>query len=90
MHGYFASLFSEDFVFSASASSILHFDAESGFEADIVSFELEEPSSYLQFDPHLAMSGNLTKYGFVLNSLAYSDAVSSLDGTTEMEALSGT
>ena len=68
------------FVFSASASSILHFDAESGFEADIVSFELEEPSSYLQFDPHLAMSGNLTKYGFVLNSLAYSDSVSSLDG----------
>ena len=69
------------FVFSASSSSILRFDSESGFEVDIVSLEIEEPSAYLQFGPHLALSGSLSKYGFVLNSLAYSDAVSSLDGT---------
>ena len=68
------------YVFSASSSAILHFGGESGFEADIISFELDEPSSYLQFGPHLALSGSLSRYGFVLNSLAYTDTVSSLDG----------
>ncbi len=69
------------FVFAASTNSVLHWSQESGFEVDIVSLELEEPSSYLAFNPHLAVSGSLTKYGFVLNSMAYSDSVSSLDGT---------
>lgn len=68
------------FVFSASTNAVLHFGRESGFEADIVSLELDEPSSYLQFNPHLALSGALSKYGFVLNSLSYTDTVSSLDG----------
>ena len=68
------------YVFSASSNAILHFSPEAGFDADIVSFELEEPSSYLQFGPHLAFSGNLSKYGFVFNTLSYTDTVSSLDG----------
>ncbi|WP_294429334.1 hypothetical protein [uncultured Treponema sp.] len=69
------------YVFSASTSSVLRLDSESGFEADIVSLEIDEPSSYLQFSPHLALSGSLSKYGFVLSTLAYSDTVSTLDGT---------
>ena len=69
------------YVFSASTSAILRLDNEASFEADIVSLEIEEPSSYLQFSPHLALSGSLNKYGFELNTLAYSDTVSSLDGT---------
>ena len=69
------------YVFAASTSSILQWNAQSGFEVDIVSLELEEPSLNLQFNPHLALSGNLNKYGFVLNTLSYSDTVSSLDGS---------
>ncbi len=69
------------YVFASSSSSIFHYGKESGFELDIVSLELEEPSLNLEFNPHLAVSGNLTKYGFVLSSLAYSDNVSSLDGS---------
>ena len=69
------------YVFAASTSAILHWDAASGIEADIVSLELEEPSLNLQFNPHLALSGNVSKYGFVLGTIAYSDAVSSLDGS---------
>ena len=69
------------YVFSASTSSILHWNRESGFDVDVISLELEEPSAYLQFSPHLALSGSLSKYGFVLNTLAYSDAFSSLDGS---------
>lgn len=68
------------YVFATSASAILRWSRESGFEADIISFEVEEPSSYLQFSPHLALSGSLNKYGFVLGSLVYSDTVSSLEG----------
>ena len=69
------------YVFAATTSSILHWNRESGFDVDVVSLEIEEPSAYLQFSPYLALSGSLSKYGFVLNTLAYSDAVSSLDGS---------
>lgn len=69
------------YVFAATTSSILHWNRESGFDVDVVSLEFEEPSAYLQFSPYLALSGSLSKYGFVLNTLAYSDAVSSLDGS---------
>lgn len=68
------------YIFAASTSAIVQWNRESGFEADIVSLEFEEPSLNLEFNPHLALSGSLNKYGFVLDSLAYSDSVSSLDG----------
>lgn len=69
------------YIFAVSSSSILSWSREGGFDVDIVSFEVDEPSSYLQFNPHLALSGSLSKYGFVLGTLAYSDTVSSLDGS---------
>mgnify|MGYP007069849652 CR=1 FL=1 len=69
------------YVFAASMSSIVHWSPEIGFDADIVSFELDEPSGYLQFNPHLAFSGSFSKYGFALDSMSYSDSVSNLDGS---------
>ena len=69
------------YVFSASTSSILHWSRETGFDADIVSFELEEPSANLHFAPRVALSGSMNKYGFELSSFAYSDNASTLDGT---------
>lgn len=68
------------YVFAASTSSILHWSRELGFDVDIVSLELDEPSDYMTFNPHLALSGSLSKYGFILSSLSYNDETSSLDG----------
>ncbi|MCR4823315.1 MAG: translocation/assembly module TamB [Treponema sp.] len=68
------------FVFASSTNSVLRWGKETGFEADIVSLEIEEPSAYLQFDPHLALSGSLNKYGFEVENISYTDSVSSLDG----------
>lgn len=69
------------YVFAASSSAIVHWGVDSGFDADIVSFELTEPSAYLSFSPRIAFSGSLSKYGFTLTTLAYSDSFSSLDGS---------
>ncbi|MBQ9282115.1 MAG: translocation/assembly module TamB domain-containing protein [Treponema sp.] len=68
------------YVFALSSSAILHWSHSGGFDADIISFEIDEPSSYLQFGPHLSLSGSLNRYGLVLSSLAYSDTVSALEG----------
>ncbi|MBQ4378165.1 MAG: hypothetical protein II821_03085 [Treponema sp.] len=69
------------YVFAASTSSIFHYSKEAGFGLDIVSLELEEPSLNLDFNPHLAFAGSLSKYGFVFSNLSYSDTVSALDGS---------
>ena len=67
-------------VFAASTSAIIYWNKIEGFDANIISLEVEEPSLNLQFNPHLALSGNANKHGFVLNTLAYTDNTSSLDG----------
>ncbi|WP_407426159.1 hypothetical protein [Treponema sp.] len=68
-------------VFASSTSAILYWDENTGFEANIISFEIEEPSLNLAFNPHLAFSGTINPHGFALNSISYTDETSSLDGT---------
>ncbi|MBR1405191.1 MAG: hypothetical protein IJ558_13590 [Treponema sp.] len=67
-------------VFAASTNSIIYWSKTEGFEANIISLEIEEPSLNLQFNPHFALSGTANKHGFVLDTLAYTDNTSSLEG----------
>lgn len=68
------------YTFAASTSSLVHWSRDAGFEMDIVSLDLDEPSQFLHFNPHLSLSGTMNKYGFELTSFAYSDNSSTLDG----------
>lgn len=68
------------FVFSASTSSILRWNQDSGLGLEILSLEFDEPSANLHLNPHLLLSGSMNRYGFDLTSFAYSDDASSLDG----------
>lgn len=69
------------YVFALSSDSAFSWDLDDGISAKISSFELEEPSLNLPFSPHLVFSGNANRYGFMFDTLAYSDNVSSLDGS---------
>lgn len=69
------------YVFALSDDSKFSWDLNEGISAEITSFEIEEPSLNLPFSPHLVFSGNATRYGFMFSTLAYSDNVSSLDGS---------
>ena len=69
------------YVFALSFDTDFSWDLNEGISAEIASFELEEPSLNLPFAPHLVFSGSANRYGFMFNTLAYSDSVSSLDGS---------
>lgn len=69
------------YVFALSNDSKFRWDLTDGISAEITSFEIEEPSLNLSFSPHLVFSGNANRYGFMFSTLAYSDNVSSLDGS---------
>lgn len=69
------------YVFALSFDTDFSWDLNEGISAEIASFELEEPSLNLPFAPHLVFSGSANRYGFMFNTLAYSDNVSSLDGS---------
>lgn len=65
--------FSTDATFSWSETN--------GPLVDILSFEMEDASDRLALKPKLSLAGSINSYSFVLTSLAYSDAVSVLDGS---------
>ncbi len=69
------------YVFALSFGTDFSWDLNEGISAEIASFELEEPSLNLSFAPHLVFSGSANRYGFMFSTLAYSDNVSSLDGS---------
>lgn len=69
------------YVFALSNDSKFNLDLDGGLSVEISSFEVEEPSLNLPFAPHLVFSGNANRYGFMFSTLAYSDNVSSLDGS---------
>ena len=71
----------KNYVFTVSADSDFTDTAADGFSCNISRFELQEPSGKLSFDPKLTFTGALNKYGFVINSLAYTDKASVLDGS---------
>lgn len=69
-----------EYIFAFSTRSEIKWSGNDGISAHIDSFDLNEPSAKIQFNPHLALSGTLNRYGFVFDTLSYTDSTSSLDG----------
>ncbi|WP_147614069.1 translocation/assembly module TamB domain-containing protein [Treponema pectinovorum] len=67
-------------LFSSSAMASFAYSKTSGFSVEINRFDIEEAVSSLRIKPHLVFTGSANRYGFVMNSLAYSDTSSALDG----------
>lgn len=68
-------------IFSVSSDVNFNWNKEEGIAAEVRTFELEQPSSSLDINPHLAFSGTANRYGFEFNTFVYSDIVSSVDGS---------
>lgn len=67
-------------ILTISTNSSFTWNETDGIALNIMNFELEEPSGNLEFRPRFAFSGSANRYGFMFDTLAYSDSVSLLDG----------
>ena len=70
------------FVFTSDAA--FQYDEENGPSLQLVRFEAEEAGSSFSVSPRLVLSGNVTKYGAQINSIAYSDYYSALEGSADL------
>ncbi|QTQ13702.1 hypothetical protein HRQ91_04090 [Treponema parvum] len=68
------------YVFTSSCDSSFSVSDAEGFSAVISRFETQEPSGRLKSSPRLNMNGNISRYGFIMESFAISDASSILSG----------
>ncbi|WP_191016503.1 translocation/assembly module TamB domain-containing protein [Treponema zioleckii] len=70
-------------VITFSTQSMFEWDTSlgiAGLGVDVINFEIEEASGKLSFNPKITLSGNANQYGFIINTLAYNDDVSMLEG----------
>ncbi|AEE17008.1 translocation/assembly module TamB domain-containing protein [Treponema brennaborense] len=68
-------------VLSVSLDTAINFPYMDSFTVDVNRFELTEATNRLGFAPHVSLSGQINRFGFMLNSLGYSDTVSLLEGS---------
>ena len=76
------SLITNSIIFTTNTK--FHFDKENGPELQISTFEAELADSSVSVSPKLVLSGNMTKYGAQIDSLAYTDLYSALVGTADL------
>lgn len=76
------SLITNTVIFSTDSS--FHYDTENGPELQVSNFEAELADSSVSVSPKLVFSGNMTKYGAQLESLAYTDLYSALVGNADL------
>lgn len=67
-----------------SLDSRFHYDLIDGPEFQINRFEAELADGTVIVSPKISLAGNMTKYGAQLNSLAYTDMYSTLEGTSDL------
>ncbi len=70
-----------DMIFTLSSSSSFMWSKSKGFSFELFDFEVEEPTGRLVSRPHLAFSGRADSYGFVMDTISYSDDASLLEGS---------
>ncbi len=85
-HAYF-----EDFPFSYDGKSIVfsaetdfNYDLENGPVVSIKHMDVEGANASFSVNPKLLLSGNVTKYGAQIDSIAYTDYYSALEGTADV------
>lgn len=81
----------KDLPFSFQGTSIIlstqadfTYDLENGPAVAIKQLEVEEASAESAVSPKLMLSGNVTKYGAQIDSIAYTDFYSALEGTADV------
>jgi len=74
----FPIAFSE-YIVSFSTMSTFSYSKIEGFNMAVARFEVAEVSGRLNSEPKLSFSGELSNYGFIFNSMTYSDISSELD-----------
>lgn len=67
-----------------TTNSTFHYDQENGPQLKISSFEAEFAGTGISVSPKLVLSGNMTKYGAQIDSMAYTDLYSTLVGTADL------
>ena len=72
-----------DKTFIVSNSSLLSYDKDNGPGIQVSHLEVEMADGSLTVNPKLVISGNATKYGARLDTIAYSDFYSVLEGTAD-------
>jgi len=67
-------------IFSLSMDSSFSWTDTTGVDVEFNNFDITEPYGTIRIKPHFAFTGSLNKHGFVMDSLAYSDTASALEG----------
>ncbi len=70
-----------EMISAFSFNSQYSIDSTKEWTAQIEQFELIEISNIVSFNPSLRFSGNADKYGLFLDTVTYSDSLSSLEGS---------
>lgn len=67
-----------------STEADFNYDTENGPAVAVKHLEVEEASAKFSVSPKLMLSGNVTKYGAQIDSIAYTDFYSALEGTADV------
>jgi len=68
------------YIFTTSADVSFFASESEGVSCTISRFEVQEPTGKFIASPKMSFTGNLNKYGFIIDTFAYSDSLSALDG----------
>jgi len=84
------SLSMEDFplaafgtTFTLSTETGFAYTKDEGFAVHIARFEAEDAGEKFSFSPHVLLSGTVTKYGAIFDSVSYTDSFSALTGSSQ-------
>ncbi|MBP3709410.1 MAG: translocation/assembly module TamB domain-containing protein [Treponema sp.] len=71
-------------IFTLSTETGIAYAKEDGIAVHIARFEADGVGGSMNFSPHVVLSGTVTKYGAVFDSISYSDMFSSLAGSADV------
>ena len=69
-------------IFTLSTEAGFAYTKDEGFAVHIARLESEDAGGKFSFSPHLLLSGTMSKYGAVFDSISYTDSFSALTGSS--------
>ena len=70
-------------IFTLSTETGFAYTKDEGFAVHIARLESEDAGGKFSFSPHVLLSGTVTKYGAVFDSVSYTDSFSALTGSSQ-------
>ncbi|MGI5097837.1 translocation/assembly module TamB domain-containing protein [Treponema socranskii] len=70
-------------IFTLSTEAGFAYTKDEGFAVHIARLESEDAGGKFSFSPHVLLSGTVTKYGAVFDSVSYTDSFSALTGSSQ-------